>query len=147
MIMQNISQIGIIFAGERSEIALSMSQELIKLGYRLSQSDIVSEEFLSSLNEWRRGHNLPELDFVDPVSLRLLLGADVGGDELVLLAGCAETLPTEVERYQLCREAISGSKSMMVSLTQYLSGRFELGAIPVPSADSMKCAVIAKLIT
>ena len=96
MIVQNIIQIGIIFAGERSEIALSMSQELIKLGYRLSQSDIVSEEFLLSLNEWRRGHNLPELDFVDPVSLRLLLGADVGGDELVLLAGCAETLPTEV---------------------------------------------------
>ena len=147
MIVQNISQIGIIFAGERSEIALSMSQELIKLGYRLSQSDIVSEEFLSSLNEWRRGHSLPELDFVDPVSLRLLLGADVGGDELVLLAGCAETLPTEVERYQLCREAISGSKAMMVSLTQYLSGRFELGATPDPSADSMKCAVIAKLIT
>ena len=151
MMVQNAqryaTQTGIFFAGERSELIRAASVELERLGYSLPVSDIADEEFLSALNEWRASKRLPAYDFVDPLSLRLLTGVEVGGDELVLLASCAETLPTLSERYRLCREAVAGTKEMMVSLTKYLAGRFNLGALPVPSADSVRCAVIAKLIT
>lgn len=151
MIVQNAQRLtaetGIFFAGERSELIRKAAAALKELGCSLPVRDIADKEFLSTLNEWRASKGLPAYDFVDPLSLRLLTGVDVGGDELVLLASCAETLPTLSGRYRLCREAVAGAKEMMVSLTKYLAGRFDLGSLPVPSADSVRCAVIAKLIT
>ena len=151
MIAQNIQRAtigtGIFFVGERSELIRAASAELEKLGYSLPVSDIADAGFFSALDKWRASKRLPTYDFVDPLSLRLLTGIEVGGDELVLLASCAETLPTLSERYRLCREAVAGTKEMMVILTKYLAGRFNLGSLPIPSADSGRCAVIAKLIT
>lgn len=139
-------EVGIVFAGERSDFVLSVSSELKRLGYTHKLTDILSPELLSALNEWRSDNSLPELGYIDPVSLRLLTGENVGGDGLMLLARCAEGLPTEVERFGFCREAVSASRRMLVSLTQYLSGKTDLGALPEASENSVRCAVIAYLL-
>ena len=144
MIVQNTGQVGIVFAGERSELILSASRELKRLGYSLPESSLADEIFFKALNDWRETLGLQELEFVDPLSLRLL-GIEVGGDELVLLASCAEAIPDASERYGFCRAAVKGAKEMSVSLTKYLMSK---GSEPIkPSADSMRCAVIAALIT
>ncbi len=147
MIVQNAEQIGIVFSGERSHIVYLASAELKRLGYLEAESDIADEKLMLGLNSWRKDNSLPQLDFVDPLSLRRLLSENFGGDELILLARCAEKLDSEAEKYKFCRNAVTMSKSMLVSLTRYLAGNFDLGTLAMPSADSVRCAVIAYLVS
>ena len=146
MLVQPSMQTGIVFAGERSELAYSVSSELKRLGYARRTTDIVTPELIEALNAWRRENSLPELGYIDPVSFRLLTGTEVGGDELILLAKYAERFPTDVERFEFCRESVAASRRMLVSLTQYLSGKSGLGALPEASESSVRCAVLAYLL-
>lgn len=71
-------------------------------------------------NNYRRANSLPELGYADPVTLRLLLGEDFGGDELVLIADNAEGEPDELAKFEFCRRMLSLSRETGAPLTVLL---------------------------
>ncbi len=142
MIISTVSETGIILPGERSQLVTMLSDRLCSLGYFGEITEILSPELITALNLWRSDNSLPALDYVDPLSLRLL-GFEVGGDELIFLARHAEPLSTEVERYAFCRSALENAKLLGVSVVEYLAPRVE--KLPNASLDSLRCAIIASL--
>ena len=98
----------------------------------------MTNDLCNSLNNYRRANSLPELGYADPVTLRLLLGEDFGGDELVLLADNAEGEPDELAKFEFCRRMLSLSAPLTVLL---LSS--DRKPKPHASADTMRCAILA----
>lgn len=144
---------GIIFIGEKNQLAGTVADELHKLGLLRSQSGgIFTPEVRDALNSYRRANSLPESDYCDPVTLRLLTGIESGGEELLLLARYLESeypAADEVERFDRCREALSGADRLGLGLKQYLSGKCQVGALlssPAPSAETVKAAVLAYML-
>ncbi|MCI8388846.1 MAG: peptidoglycan-binding protein [Clostridiales bacterium] len=144
---------GIIFAGEKNMLVSEIAGELHSLGlYRERTSDIFTPELADALNAYRRANRLPESDYCDPITLRLLTGIDSGGDELLLLARWCEFAhpeATEVEKFDLCRAAIRESRKLGLTVQQYLSGRANIGellASPSASSETVKAAVLASML-
>lgn len=145
MIVSTVSEIGIIFPGERSELVRMLSERLKFLGYFDRSADIFSSELIAALDRWRIDNSLPMLDYADPLSLRLI-GLEVGGDELILLARHAEQLKTESERFEFCRSAIYSAHELNMSLVEYLA-RHPPTKLPLASTDALRSAVIASLMS
>ena len=141
---------GIIFEGEKNELVGVLADKLHTLGlFRDRSCEVFTPELKTALNGYRRAHSLPESDYCDPSSLRMLTGIETDGDGLLLLARlCEAELPraTEVERYDYCRGAISESRIYGLTLQQYIDGKRRVGELlnfPAASSDTVKTAVLA----
>jgi hypothetical protein len=141
---------GIIFEGQKNEFVSVIADKLYTLGYfRDRKCEVFMPELKAALNKYRRANSLPESDYCDPISLKMLAGIDTNGDELLLLARlCEAELPcaTEVERYDYCRNAISESRSFNLTLHQYINGKRSIGELlntTPASSDTVKTAVLA----
>lgn len=147
MIVQNTDVFGIVFAGEVSDTVRSAARELVRLGYLEIETNCANIDFLNALNAWRKDNSLPIFDYVEPLTLRKLLGGEYFGDSLILLAKCAETLDSDTEKYKFCRKTLTFVKQTSSDLYIYLSGRFDISKLNAPSENSLKCAVIAYLLS
>lgn len=141
---------GIIFEGEKNQLVGALAEKLYTLGlFRDRHCEIFSPELKAALNSYRRANLLPETDYCDPISLRMLTGIETDGEGLILLARfCEAEFPraTEVDRYDYCRKAISDSRNLGLTLHRYINGKRRVGELlnssPVP-ADAVKTAVLA----
>ena len=140
-----VKMTGIILPGEKSQLAEAVAEELHRLGlyrYERDSFGIMTNDLCISLNKFRRANSLPELEYADPVTLRLLLGEDLGGDELVLLADRAEREPDELSKYNFCRRMIALSRETGASLTVLLLSSAEKTELHA-TADTLRCAILA----
>ena len=129
-----VKMTGIILPGEKNPLVENIAEELHRLGlyrYERDSFGIMTNDLCNSLNNYRRANSLPELGYADPVTLRLLLGEDFGGDELVLLA-----------KFEFCRRMLSLSRETGAPLTVLLLSS-DRKPKPHASADTMRCAILA----
>ena len=144
---QNVEDFGIIFIGEKNPLAGRVADELHRLGlyrFEVGMEGVFTGNLCKSLNEFRRSNRLPELDFADPVSLRLLLHETFSGNELIYLARAAENCENEVERFDFCERVLRKSAASGRSIVE--SALMERTPKSTVSADTVKCAVIAWLL-
>lgn len=140
-----VKMTGIILPGEKSPLAEDVAEALHRLGlyrYERESFGIMTNDLCNSLNAYRHANSLPELPYADPVTLRLLLGEDFGGDELVLLADHAEAEPDELAKYEYCRRMLSLSCETGAPLTTLLLSSDRKSNLHA-SADTLRCAILA----
>lgn len=141
----SVKMTGIILPGEKNPLAENVAEALHRLGlyrYERDSFGIMTNDLCNSLNEFRRANSLPELSYADPVTLRMLLGENFEGDELVLLADHAEVEPDELTKFEYCRRMLSLSRETGAPLTALLLSS-DVKAKPHASADTMRCAILA----
>ncbi len=139
--------VGIAFAGERSELVAKCAEKLCERGLLAGVRELADAEFFAALNEFRRTEGLHRYEFMDPVTARELTGEALAGDELVLLASVAEASEREeIARLDFCRNALKSSRELGVTLTRYLTARVERIGLEPPSADTMRCAILADML-
>ena len=140
-----VKMTGIILPGEKNPLVENIAEELHRLGlyrYERDSFGIMTNDLCNSLNNYRRANSLPELGYADPVTLRLLLGEDFGGDELVLLADNAEGEPDELAKFEFCRRMLSLSRETGAPLTVLLLSS-DRKPKPHASAGTMRSAILA----
>ncbi len=135
---------GIIFLNDSSEMTIKLSEKLSELGLLYEKQNVFDEKALKALNEYRISNKLVELDFCDPETLRTL-GIDCDGDDIILLASCAEKLAeSELEIYNICLEIIKESKEYSISVTEAINRRGVLGkSTPKVSKEAVSAAILA----
>lgn len=146
-VAQSAEEFGIIFIGEKNQLAGRVADELHRLGlyrFEVGLEGVFTLNLCKSLNAFRRSNCLPESDFADPVSLRLLLHETFSGDELLLLAGAAESRGSEIERFNFCERVLQKSAETGRSLVECIF--MERTPIAKASAETAKSAVIAWLL-
>lgn len=135
---------GIIFEGDTTPLAAELATSLRELGLTDYNGSTLTGELLSSLNDFRSTNSLPELDFCDPAVLRAL-GIDAEGDEILTVAGIAETMSEdEVGCYDVCEEIVRESKNCKISLTEAAFRRAgDIDSLTEPSANAVMAALLA----
>lgn len=139
---------GIIQLGERGELVYLVASSLHSLGLLRQIEDIYTPAVNDALNSFRIANSLPTADYCDPVTLRLLCGVDVGGDELMLLARASEVLlrdANELERFDFCREIVESGEDIGDRIRQ-LTDIGRLLDAPMPSAETVKSAILAYML-
>lgn len=109
---------GIIFEGDTSPLAASVSEALTSLGLINGTKKALTDEVLTALNTYREANSLQVLDFCDPITLRCL-GIDARGDELLSLAACAQSLGScELEYYDAAANILRESRDLGITITE-----------------------------
>lgn len=134
---------GIIFEGDASPLISQLSERLSELGLYRKTDDTFTPEMLEALNTYRAANRLIELDFCDPVVLRAL-GIDCAGDELVTLAGYADSVTdTEIGCYDACCEIVAESRRLGITVTEAVLRRGTPGAYTEMSSTAVRAAALA----
>lgn len=136
---------GIILQDEESPLIPELSEALRELGFMAENETSLSSNLLDALNKYRTANNLPTLDFCDPVTLQTL-GIDTEGEEIILLARYGEAnAKVELDIFDVCREIVTESRELYITLTQAIYRHGGLGSSDEPSETAISAAVLALL--
>ncbi|MBQ8249418.1 MAG: hypothetical protein IJY93_05995 [Clostridia bacterium] len=136
---------GIIFQDEESPLIPELSEALRELGFTAGNETALSQNLLDALNRYRAANGLPTLDFCDPVTLKTL-GIDADGEEIILLARYGErNAEVELDIFDTCREIVTESRELGITLTQAIYRHGGLGSSDKPSETAINAAVLALL--
>ncbi len=136
---------GIILEGEESVLIPELSEALRELGFTEENETSLSPQLLDALNRYRTENGLPTYNFCDPVTLKTL-GIDAEGEEIILLARYGEvSAGVELDIFDTCREIVTESRELGITLTQAIYRHGGLGLYNAPSETAINAAVLALL--